>query len=162
MPRKRTYDAPPTTRCPASVHFASDGFDALTESSPQARSLTQLVRMIAQQAAQEAFEVFKSSLQAQGVGPACECSVEHESHGKAERGCSSPVLDERFLSVREAATRLNVSEKTVRRKIQVGGFTSSPKNCFGSASATLFCAFRSVVWKLRTISNEAQHQYRSK
>jgi excisionase family DNA binding protein len=76
--------------------------------------------MIARQAAQEAFEVFKSSLQAQGVGPACECSVEHESHGKAERGCSSPVLDERFLSVREAATRLNVSEKTVRRKIQVG------------------------------------------
>jgi excisionase family DNA binding protein len=120
MPRKRTYDAPPTTRCPASVHFASDGFDALTESSPQAHSLTQLVRMIARQAAQEAFEVFKSSLQAQGVGPACECSVEHESHGKAERGCSSPVLDERFLSVREAATRLNVSEKTVRRKIQVG------------------------------------------
>jgi excisionase family DNA binding protein len=120
MPRKRTREAPPTARSPASVHFARHDFDALTESSPQAHSLTQLVRMIARQAAQEAFEVFKSALEARGVRPARECSVEHESHRKAERGCSSPVSDERFLSVREAATRLDVSEKTVRRKIQAG------------------------------------------
>jgi excisionase family DNA binding protein len=85
--------------------------------------LTRLVRIIARQAAQEAFAVFKDALDARAVsdpplpGPS---NLEHSPGGHAGNECAPHESVERFLSVAEVAKRLDVSEKTVRRKIAVG------------------------------------------
>jgi excisionase family DNA binding protein len=85
--------------------------------------LTRLIRIIARQAAQEAFAVFKDALDARAVGdpPLPDPSnLEHSPEARAgiERAPHEPV--EQFLSVAEVAKRLEVSEKTVRRKIAGG------------------------------------------
>jgi excisionase family DNA binding protein len=86
--------------------------------------LKRLVRLIARQAAQEAFAQFKADLEALVAqanapsGPAGRTSGAADELPGTSLQSSSP--DERYISVREAAKRLDVSEKTVRRKIAAG------------------------------------------
>jgi excisionase family DNA binding protein len=86
--------------------------------------LTRLVRLIARQAAQEAFNLFRDALEtpvAQARQPrdhqAQQEAAAEDTAGKAPQSSES---GERFLSVAEVAARLDVSEKTVRRKIASG------------------------------------------
>jgi excisionase family DNA binding protein len=83
-------------------------------------ALIRLIQIIARQAAQEAFAVFKNALDGRAAGdrPLPDPSnLEHspEAHAGKESAPHEPV--EQFLSVAEAAKRLDVSQKTVRRKI---------------------------------------------
>ena len=81
--------------------------------------LTRLVRMIARQAAQEAFSVFRA---VEGP-PLLDRSTREQAqiaHAGNEPG--APDLGERFLSIADVAKRLGVSEKTVRRKISSGNW----------------------------------------
>ena len=121
MSRKRARGNPTTTRSPAFVSV-DDGLAPLLEIPPFSSDLIRLVRMIARQAAQEAFEVVKCALDERGIGSAHGCQEEAQgrSSGKAGRRHSSPVSDEKCLSVRQAAARLNVSEKKIRRMIEAG------------------------------------------
>lgn len=110
MPRKLPRETPPTT-----------AFGPVLD-APLPPDLVHLVRMIARQAAREAFEVYKSALSDHGVVPTCgrREKARHGPRAKAESISSSSASDEEFLSVRQAAKRLNVSEKKIRRMIQAG------------------------------------------
>ena len=85
--------------------------------------LTRLVRLIARQAAQEAFKVFRDEFKASFVqaGPPVDLQDQMEAalDGFAK---AVPSRDgaERFLSVIEVAVKLGVSSKTVRRMINRG------------------------------------------
>jgi excisionase family DNA binding protein len=82
--------------------------------------LTRLVRLIARQAAQEAFAVFKDALEtsiAQAKAASDAHAQEAAAEVRADKALQSPESGERFLSVAEVAVRLDVSEKTVRRMI---------------------------------------------
>jgi excisionase family DNA binding protein len=78
--------------------------------------LTRLVRIIARQAAQEAFAVFRNALEASGD----QCGRPLDLPTRLEAAESRSEPGERYLSVAEVAKRLDVSEKTVRRKITSG------------------------------------------
>ena len=77
--------------------------------------LTRLVRLIARQAAQEAFAVFRDALEASGTKAKLPLDAP-----TPPQGASETALGEPFLSISEVAKRLGVSEKTVRRKIASG------------------------------------------
>jgi excisionase family DNA binding protein len=83
---------------------------------------TRLVRVIARQAAQEAFSRFRDALETLStVGPPCNPpKLEIRSEDTATKTDPSPEPEERFLSVAEVAMRLGVSRKTVRRMIKRG------------------------------------------
>jgi excisionase family DNA binding protein len=80
--------------------------------------------MIARQAAQEAFRLFKDALEtsiAQARSPSgAAAQLEAPGADTAGKAPQSPQPGERFLSVAEVAKRLDVAEKTVRRKIASG------------------------------------------
>ena len=81
--------------------------------------LTRLIRIIARQAAREAFDVFRDALDASKDLPLLDRSkLEHAQEGDAGKECAPPEPGERFLSVAEVAKRLAVAEKTVRRMIK--------------------------------------------
>ena len=82
--------------------------------------LTRLIRIIARQAAREAFSAFRDALDADAIKdrPLLDRSkLEHAQEGHTG---ASPEPGDRFLSVAEVAERLGVAEKTVRRKIAAG------------------------------------------
>jgi excisionase family DNA binding protein len=86
--------------------------------------LMRLVRLIARQAAQEAFNLFKEALETSIARaklmtgpPAQREAAAEDTAGKAPQSLEP---GERLLSVAEVATRLGVAEKTVRRKIASG------------------------------------------
>ena len=93
-----------------------------TNSAVGEDSLTRLVRLIARQ---EALRVFRGALEtpADDAGPAPLSDPSMWSENRPEAtACEadpSPEPGERLLSVAEVAVRLNVSEKTVRRKIAI-------------------------------------------
>jgi excisionase family DNA binding protein len=104
---------------------ASQGKKKPAAESSDEDDLTRLIRIIARQAAQEAFSAFKDALDAGAIKalPAPDFSKpEHAQEGCAgnERAPASPDPGERFLGVAEVALKLDVSEKTVRRKIASG------------------------------------------
>jgi excisionase family DNA binding protein len=79
--------------------------------------------MIARQAAQEAFSLFREALDASAVKdlPLLDPpNLEHAQEGYTGKEYAPPEPGERFLSVAEVAERFGVSEKTVRRKIASG------------------------------------------
>ncbi len=85
--------------------------------------LIRLIRMIARQAAQEAFSLFRDALDTRAVKdlPLLDPqNLDDARDGHAGKERASPELGERFLSVAEVAKQLGVSEKTVRRKIAAG------------------------------------------
>jgi excisionase family DNA binding protein len=85
--------------------------------------LVRLVRIIARQAAQEALAVFKDDLYARGIGdqPLPDRSTPDPAReSSAGKGRGLTESGERFLSIAEVAKRLDVSEKTVRRKVASG------------------------------------------
>jgi excisionase family DNA binding protein len=85
--------------------------------------LTRLIRIIARQAAREAFSVFRDALDVTAFRdlPLLDRSKqEHAQEGHAGKERAPPEPGERFLSVAEVAKRLGVSEKTVRRRIASG------------------------------------------
>jgi excisionase family DNA binding protein len=86
--------------------------------------LTRLVRLIARQAAKEAFALVKDALETSiaRARPPSDLPAQHEAAAKvaANKALQSPEAEERFLSVAEVAKRLDVSERTVRRKIKSG------------------------------------------
>jgi excisionase family DNA binding protein len=86
--------------------------------------LTRLVRLIARQAAQEAFAVFKDALETSiaQAKAASDAHAQEEAAAQvtADKALRSPESGERFLCVAEVAARLDVSEKTVRRKVALG------------------------------------------
>jgi excisionase family DNA binding protein len=85
--------------------------------------LTRLIRIIARQAAQEAFSAFRDVLDAGAIkAPSL---PDPSKPGNAQEGCAGnerapPDPGERLLSVAEVALRLDVSEKTVRRMVASG------------------------------------------
>jgi excisionase family DNA binding protein len=85
--------------------------------------LIRLIRIIARQAVREAFSVFREAVDEDAVKPLPALdprNPEQAQEGPAGKEWAPPEPGERFLSVAEAATRLGVSEKTVRRKIASG------------------------------------------
>ena len=86
--------------------------------------LRRLVQLIARQAAQEAFAQFKGDFEALAVQARTASDPPSPTGGAAgepaRKPFQSPAPGERFLSVAEVAKRLDVSEKTVRRKIACG------------------------------------------
>jgi excisionase family DNA binding protein len=87
-------------------------------------SLTRLVRVIARQAAREAFALFKDALETSiaeaGTASGRQSSTEGSAAKAAGEILQSSKPSEQYLGVGEVAKRLNVSEKTVRRKIESG------------------------------------------
>jgi excisionase family DNA binding protein len=84
---------------------------------------TRLVRVIAQQAAKEAFKVFRDALETRSVQvglPSNPPELENRPENTATNTDPSPEPGERFLSVAEVAATLGVSGKTVRRMIKRG------------------------------------------
>jgi excisionase family DNA binding protein len=90
---------------------------------PDEDKLTRLIRMIARQAAQEAFEVFKEAVE-ESRASAKSLSDPQKRREAAYETASNPAhlaeLEERYLGVAGVAKRLDVSKKTVRRKIAAG------------------------------------------
>jgi excisionase family DNA binding protein len=85
---------------------------------------TRLVRVIARQAAKEAFNLFRDVLETRSIQVGLPCNPTKLGIGPentATKTDPSPEQTERFLSVAEVAVRLGVSEKTVRRMIYRGG-----------------------------------------
>jgi excisionase family DNA binding protein len=85
--------------------------------------LTRLIRIIARQAAQEAFSVFRDALGARGISDPPllgRLELQHAPEGLAAQESGPPQPGERFLSVAEVSKKLGVSQKTVRRKIASG------------------------------------------
>jgi excisionase family DNA binding protein len=85
--------------------------------------LTRLIRMIARQAAREAFSIFRDALDGRTVEDLAlpgRSNPEHAQEVPAGKQRAAPQPEERFLSVAEVAKRLGVSEKTVRRRIASG------------------------------------------
>jgi excisionase family DNA binding protein len=84
---------------------------------------TRLVRVIARQAAKEAFKVFRDALETRSVQlglPSNPAELETRPENTAEKTGPSTEPGERFLSVAEVAATLGVSGKTVRRMIKRG------------------------------------------
>jgi excisionase family DNA binding protein len=85
--------------------------------------LIRLIRMIARQAAQEAFSLFRDALDARAVKdlPLLDPqNLDDARDGHAGKERASPEPGDRFLSVAEVAERFGVAEKTVRRRIASG------------------------------------------
>jgi excisionase family DNA binding protein len=85
---------------------------------------TRLVRVIARQAAKEAFSLFRDALETRSIQVGLPCiptKLETGPENTATTTDPSPEQAERFLSIAEVAVRLSVSEKTVRRMINKGG-----------------------------------------
>ena len=85
--------------------------------------LVRLVRLIAREAAQEAFNLFKDALEtsiAQAKSMSGPAQLEAAAEDTARRVPQSFEPGERLLSVAEVAMRLGVAKKTVRRKIASG------------------------------------------
>jgi excisionase family DNA binding protein len=99
------------------------GPDAPTLRAADKDKLLRLIRMFARQAAEEAFEVFKDALEASRA-PAKPLSDPQRQLEAADETASNTLRsaepDERFLGVARVAERLDVSQKTVRRKIAAG------------------------------------------
>jgi excisionase family DNA binding protein len=95
-----------------------------TGGASQDDDLRRLVCIIARQAAQEAFNLFRDALETSiaRAGPPSNFPAQQEGTADvaANKVLQSPGSGERFFSVAEVAVRLDVSEKTVRRKIQSG------------------------------------------
>jgi excisionase family DNA binding protein len=91
--------------------------------TPADDDLTRLVRLIARQAAEEAFKIFRDEFKASfaQAGPPVDLQDKMEA---APDGFAKAVPSrggaERFLSVIEVAVKLGVSSKTVRRMINRG------------------------------------------
>jgi excisionase family DNA binding protein len=91
--------------------------------TPADDDLTRLVRLIARQAAQEAFKIFRDEFKASfaQAGPPVDLQDKMDA---APDGFAKAVPSrggaERFLSVIEVAVKLGVSSKTVRRMINRG------------------------------------------
>jgi excisionase family DNA binding protein len=81
--------------------------------------LTRLVRVIARQAAQEAFNLFRDALETP-LARARPASDPQQAAAREVTADKAPESGERFLSIAEVAKRLGVSVKTVRRKIGSG------------------------------------------
>jgi excisionase family DNA binding protein len=84
---------------------------------------TRLVRVIARQAAREAFGLFSDVLEKRAIQAGLSCNPNRPEIGRQNsvlKTHPSPEQAERFLSVAEVALRLDVSEKTVRRMIKRG------------------------------------------
>ena len=91
--------------------------------------LTRLVRVIARQAAEEAFNLFRDALEARskrGGLPRDPTELEIGPENAGTKTDPSPEQAERFLSIAEVAVRLDVSEKTVRRMIERGDLRAHP------------------------------------
>jgi excisionase family DNA binding protein len=85
--------------------------------------LTRLIRTIARQAAQEAFNLVRDAFEtplAPAGSPRGPPELENRPDNTATKTKPSPEPGERFLSVAEVAVRLDVSPKTVRRMIDRG------------------------------------------
>jgi excisionase family DNA binding protein len=83
--------------------------------------LTRLIRIVARQAAQEAFNLFREERPLAPAGSPCgPPELENQPDNTAAKANASPGPGEQFLSVAEVALRLDVSQKTVRRKISSG------------------------------------------
>jgi excisionase family DNA binding protein len=85
--------------------------------------VTRLIRIIARQAAQEAFTLFRDALEGRAVEdlPLLDSSkLQRAQEGQAGKDRGSPEPGDRFLSVAEIANKFGISEKTVRRKIASG------------------------------------------
>jgi excisionase family DNA binding protein len=106
--------------------FVHQALQAKKGAAAEARGeddLARLIRIIARQAAREAFYVFRDAFDADAVKdwPLLDRSkLDHGQEGHAGKECASPEPGERFLSVAEVAKRLDVSTKTVRRMIDRG------------------------------------------
>jgi excisionase family DNA binding protein len=88
-----------------------------------ADDLTRLIRTIARQAAQEAFNLVRVALETPSAPAGSPCGppeLEKRRDKTAAKTNASPEPGERFLSVAEVAVRLNLSSKTVRRMIDRG------------------------------------------
>jgi excisionase family DNA binding protein len=90
--------------------------------------LTRLVRLIAQQAAQEAIRAFVEALERPlgPDGPLSGAAILHRACAEGMTSGAGPTnpSNERFFSVDEVADRLGVSPKSVRRKIDKGELTA--------------------------------------
>jgi excisionase family DNA binding protein len=95
---------------------------APTGDAPGEDDLTRLIKTIARQAAQEAFNALVDALNVPaGHGAARPSTLQQrELEGSGRQAGPSPEPGERFLSVAAVAERLEVSEKWVRRKIASG------------------------------------------
>ena len=86
--------------------------------------LTRLVRVIAREAAREAFKAFTEALNGPvgPSGPLSDPSIPRRSPAEGTTSDASQTngSSERFLSVAQVADRLGLSEKSVRRKIARG------------------------------------------
>jgi excisionase family DNA binding protein len=85
---------------------------------------TRLVRVIARQAAKEAFSLFRDALESRSIQVGLPCNpaiLETGPENTATKTDPSTEQAERFLSIAAVAVRLGVSEKTVRRMIKRGG-----------------------------------------
>jgi excisionase family DNA binding protein len=85
--------------------------------------LTRLVRLIARQAAKEAFKVFTDAFETRSIQvglPSNPPELKIRPEKTATKTDPSLEPGERFLSVAEVAVRLGVSGKTVRRMIERG------------------------------------------
>jgi excisionase family DNA binding protein len=83
-----------------------------------------LVRVIARQAAKEAFSLFRDALETRSIQGGLPCNPakrEIRPENTATKTDPSPEQAGRLLSVAEVAVRLSVSEKTVRRMINRDG-----------------------------------------
>ena len=85
--------------------------------------LTRLIRTIARQAAQEAFNLVRDAFEtplAPTGSPGGPPELEKRRDKTATKTNASPEPGERFLSVAEVAVKLDLSPKTVRRMIDRG------------------------------------------
>jgi excisionase family DNA binding protein len=110
-------------RCGRSGQQALQGKERRAGEVNDEDDLIRLIRIIARQAAQEAFSSSADALDAGAIKslPLPHLSKpEHAQEGRAGDERAPPEPAERFLSVAEVAKKLDVAEKTVRRKIASG------------------------------------------
>jgi excisionase family DNA binding protein len=103
--------------------------------------LIRLIRIIARQAAQEAFSVFRDAFDVDAIKPPPLLdppNLEPAREGHAGKECAPPEPGERFLSVAEVAKRLGVAEKTVRRKIASGDLPASSRQAHSGRRARAY------------------------
>jgi excisionase family DNA binding protein len=105
------------------------GASAPTGSAADEDTLVRLLRTIARQAAQEAFNAFRESQHASpGPGEPQHDSLAQPGTGIEETTSNAdqpPGSAEQFFSVAAVAKTLEVSEKTVRRKIAGGELSAN-------------------------------------